>query len=153
MICPCEGMMLSEIKLPLCWSKHLNIGNFYLIVVLDNSLMCHFFRGLCISMAESRFRSGKADICEHGNILMFARLHIPNLHLLTVCSIKLYQYLLMALSTHVHSNKLMSPSQLTHLAVKASSLANVIAGSTDLSKKHIFTVISQKEQYALPHPT
>lgn len=52
----------------------------------------------------------------------------------------------MALSIHVHSNKLMFPSQLTHLAVKASSPANALAGSQDLSiKKAHFHSNTQRE--------
>lgn len=52
----------------------------------------------------------------------------------------------MALSIHVHSNKLMFPSQLTHLAVKPGSRANALAGSQDLSiKKAHFHSNKQKE--------
>lgn len=87
-------------------------------------------------------------------ILMLANHAIPNLHFLNTCSIKLYQYLSMALSTHSHSNTLIFPSQRTHLAIKASSPANALADSRDISikkKPHNFILRSKKKQYIL-HP-
>lgn len=59
----------------------------------------------------------------------------------------------MALSTHIHSNKLMFSSHLTHLAVRASSPANALAGSHDLSvKKAHFHRNKQKEAVCPPSP-
>ena len=137
----------------------MNISNFNLILTPDNNFTCHFSKGISILVEESKRQETTFQI-RKGRYLR-TRKHsdacqitpYPTYTFLTVCSIKLYQYLFMALSTHTHSNKLMFPSQLTHLAVKASSHANALAGSHDLSlKKAHFHSNKQKGAVCPPLP-
>lgn len=85
---------------------------------------------------------------------MLANHTIRNLYFLNTYSIKLYQYLSIALSTHIRSNTLIFPSQRNHLAIKASSPANALADSRDLSIKPPpqFHIKKQKEAVYPPSP-